>query len=364
MEPVIAQFQDHIREAVNHRQTLKITGGDTKYWYGDHSQGKVLSTLGYHGILDYQPEELVITVRSGTLLAEVEEILKSKQQYFPFEPPHFGEKATIGGMIASGLAGPGRAHYGSLRDFVLGVSVMDGTGQILSFGGKVMKNVAGFDVSRLIPSSLGTLSLLLDVSIKVLPIPAKTQTLQFNMPQSQAITQMNTWASQPLPLSASAWSAGTLTIRLAGAVAAVNAAIIKMSQTSPSVLMDDPAAHSFWMSIREQTHSFFQLNANESLWRFAINPLAEPLPFQHETMIEWLGGQRWVKGKLDATQAQELAKLFGGHATLFRGVKPLGKSVFTPLASNPLSAPLQIVEQRIKKTFDPHGIFQTGRMPF
>jgi glycolate oxidase FAD binding subunit len=363
MEQAIAQFQEQIQSAITNRQTLKITGGDTKSWYGDPSKGEVLNTNHFKGILDYQPEELVITVRSGTPLAEVEQVLASKNQYFPFEPPHFGPNATIGGMIAAGLAGPGRGQYGSLRDFVLGVNIMDGLGQTLSFGGKVMKNVAGYDVSRLMPGSLGTLALLLDVSIKVLPRPTKTMTLKFQIHQGQAITQMNSWASQPLPLSASAWVNNELWIRLAGANAAVDSAIIKMNQVLPVQRIDPLEAEVFWTSLREQKHDFFQ-SSDLPLWRFSVNPLAMPLPFEEPMMIEWLGGQRWLKANMSSEKARAIAHEFGGHATLFRGTAEKNYTVFTPLAHNPLTAPLEIIQQRVRKTFDPHGIFNTGRMPF
>jgi glycolate oxidase FAD binding subunit len=362
MQSAIHQFQEQIKEAISNRQVLKISGGDTKSWYGDTAQGKSLSTLNHLGILDYQPEELVITVRSGTSLAEVEATLAEKNQYFPFEPPHFGGQATIGGMVAAGLAGPGRGQYGNLRDFVLGVNVMDGTGQTLSFGGKVMKNVAGYDVSRLMPGSLGTLALLLEVSIKVLPRPAKTMTLKFQIHQGQAITQMNSWASQPLPLSASTWVNNELWIRLAGASAAVDAALIKMNQILPAEEIDPKIAEAFWLSIREQQHAFFT-SSDLPLWRFSVAPLSLPLPFEHPMMLEWLGGQRWVKSNISPVEARALAHENGGHATLFRGPKDPNYTVFTPLTNNPLTAPLEIVQQRVRKAFDPHGIFQTGRMP-
>lgn len=365
MQAVIHQFKEQIQSAISAQKKLNIRGGGSKHWYGDCATGDSLNTKTYSGILDYQPEELVITVRAGTALKDVESALAEKNQYFPFDPPHFGDGATIGGMIATGLAGPGRGQYGGLRDYVLGVKIMDGQAEVLSFGGNVMKNVAGYDVSRLMPGSLGTLALLLDVSIKVLPCPAKAATLKFEIPADQAIIQMNTWASQPLPLSASAWIGdsknGSLWIRLAGAVAAVDAAISKMQAQLSAQLIQALEANLFWESIREQTHPFF-MDSTVPLWRFAVNPLSKPFATEHATIIEWLGGQRWIKADISATKVQELASDHQGHATLFRHNNTTN-SVFTPITANPLTAPLAIVQQRVRQTFDPHGIFQTGRMP-
>ncbi len=367
MQVVLNHFKEQIQSAISTQKIINICGGNTKNWYGNPPSGEILNTHQYAGILDYQPEELVITACAGTPLKEVELALASKNQYFPFEPPHYGENATIGGMIAAGLAGPGRGQFGGLRDYVLGTKIMDGNAQILSFGGKVMKNVAGYDVSRLMPGSLGTLGLILEISIKVLPLPARTETLKFQIPASQAIVQMNSWASQPLPLSASNWigdsQGGELWIRLAGANAAVVAAIQKMQQLLPAQIMETQQANFFWESIREQTHSFFE-NENENLWRFAVNPLSEPFATEHATMIEWFGGQRWIKGNLNYEEAQSLAVKNQGHATLFRNNKNNSGDVFTPITANPLTAPLAIVQKRVQKAFDPHGIFQTGRMSY
>jgi glycolate oxidase FAD binding subunit len=364
---MIDSFSKQIQEAAQDKKKLNISGGQTKAWYGDKPNGESLSTTAYQGIIDYQPEELVITVRAGTLLCEVEEALAQKNQMFAFDPPHFGKSATIGGMIASGLAGPGRAQAGNLRDFVLGADIMDGNGRVLSFGGKVMKNVAGYDVSRLLPGSMGTLALLLNVSIKVLPKPAATRSLRFLLSEASAIAQMNLWASQPLPISASSWMGevgdGTLTIRLAGATAAVEAATKKMSSEISGQILDDKEAAEFWNSLKEQSHSFFNLEPHQNLWRFAVNPMSTPMSLAGECCIEWLGGQRWYKGHLSSEQAKQIAAKHGGHATLFRGEKPSSESVFTKLSDNPLTAPLEVVQNRLRYAFDPQGVFQTGRMP-
>jgi glycolate oxidase FAD binding subunit len=367
-DPILEEFKGRILSAIASGQKLRIVGGNTKSWYGDTSIGEELSTTNYSGIVDYQPSELVLTAKAGTPMKEIEQALAKASQWFPFEPPCFGDHSTIGGVVCAGLSGPGRGQYGALRDFVLGVKIMDGRGDILTFGGQVMKNVAGYDVSRLMPGSLGTLGLLLEVSIKVLPIPAKTKTLAIPIEQAQAIEQMNRWASQPLPLSASCWletSSGSdeLMLRIAGANAAVEAANKKLLEPYGGKVVDDQEASAFWHSIKEQTHPFFQLSGQESLWRFAVNPLSNPLPIESTTCIEWLGGQRWVKGNFDQEAMKKIAQLHGGHVTLFRGDKAQVSSVFTSLKDAAITAPLATVQERIRKTFDPHGIFQTNRMP-
>jgi glycolate oxidase FAD binding subunit len=366
IDPVLSQFKSQIEAAASSGKKLQIIGGNTKSWYGDHAQGDILNTSTYSGIIDYQPAELVLTAKAGTPMIEIEQALASAAQMFPFDPPLFGANATIGGVVCAGLSGPGRGQAGALRDFILGVKVMDGRGDIVTFGGQVMKNVAGYDVSRLLPGSMGTLGLLLEVSIKVLPLPAKTRTLCFELNQKQAIEQMNRWGGLPLPLSASCWigeNAGKLMLRLGGANAAVESATEKLLAQYPGQVIEDEQAAQFWLSIKEQTHPYFQGDAQDTLWRFAVNPLSAPLPLNGETCIEWLGGQRWFKGKLDQAQANTIAKNNGGHASLFRGDKSQVSSVFTSLRDRPLTAPLAVVQERIRNAFDPNGVFKTNRMP-
>jgi FAD/FMN-containing dehydrogenase len=213
----IEQFQERVRAAAADKQPLRIRGGGTKDWYGQRLEGAILDTRGYTGIVDYEPTELVITARCGTPLAEIEAVLAERKQMLAFEPPHFGSVtspcATLGGAIAAGLAGPRRASSGGVRDFVLGAKLLDGKGDVLSFGGQVMKNVAGYDVSRMLAGSLGTLGLLLEVSVKVLPRPFAETTLRLEMPEIDAIRRLNEWGGQPLPLSASCWHNGILSCR-------------------------------------------------------------------------------------------------------------------------------------------------------
>ena len=356
-------LKDQILQAATEKNVLRITGSGSKDWYGNNLKGSPLVTKNYQGIISYQPDELVITVRSGTSVKEVEETLAKNNQQFAFEPPYFKD-ATIGGMVCSGLAGPGRAAVGGLRDFVLGANIMDGQGQVMNFGGTVMKNVAGYDVSRLLPGSLGTFALLLDVSIKVLPKPAASATLQVNIPQANAIALINQLASQPWPINASCWIGeiiGTLYIRLNGAKAAVQTAITAFNKQYGMQLISNDEADHFWVSIRDQQHPWFEKNLEKPLWRLALNPTTSPLQLAGETLIEWHGGQRWYRGDISSQEIKSIARLNGGHASVF---KASNKTVdmLSSLKENPLTAALAPIEERLRKSFDPQGVFATGRL--
>ncbi len=349
MEQVLQAFRDRIASATSSGAPLCIRGNGTKDWYGQPPQGELLDTTAYSGIVAYDPTELVITARAGTTLREIGKALSEKNQMLAFEPPRFDGLATLGGIVASGLSGPRRQAVGSVRDFVLGAVLMDGKGEVLHFGGQVMKNVAGYDVSRLLAGSLGTLGLMLEVSVKVLPRPVAQTTLQFEMSQTDALKQMNIWGGQPLPISGSCWHQGVLTIRLSGARAAVDAAIQKMGGTT---LAD---AESFWDSLREQSHPFFA-DLSEGLWRVSVPTVAEPLPLPGEPLIEWGGAQRWLKTTAHAVVVRAAAEKAGGHATLFKGGDK-SAGVF-----HPLQPAVARIHRNLKNTFDPAGIFNRGRM--
>ncbi|MFM9972708.1 MAG: glycolate oxidase subunit GlcE, partial [Burkholderiales bacterium] len=271
-------------------------------------------------------------------------------QMFAFEPLHFSPYATLGGMVAAGLSGPRRASAGALRDFVLGVKMMDGRGEVLSFGGQVMKNVAGYDVSRLMAGAMGTLGLLLEVSLKTLPLPQVETTLVLEMPEAQAITSMNQWAGHSLPISATTWSDGDLAVRLSGAEAAVIAASEKLGGSS----VEPVQAERFWRGIREHSDAYF--NNPKPLWRLSVPSNAPPLSLPGEQLIEWHGALRWLASSAETRLIREAASKVGGHATLFRGGDK-EQGVFQPL-----SAPLLAIHRRLKQTFDPQGIFNRGRM--
>jgi len=372
----IDAFQEQILSAAKNKVSLSISGGGTKDWYGNHNTLTKLDARTYSGILEYQPEELVITACAGTPLKEIEAALKEKNQILPFEPPHFGENATFGGAIASGLAGPGRISAGNLRDFVLGARIMDGKGQDLSFGGKVMKNVAGYDVSRLLPGSLGTLSLLLEASVKVLPKPAATTTLRCQLSQSKALQVLNEWAGQPLPLSASCWigngnADGQLTIRLAGAAAAVKAAIPLMSSLVMATEIDAQSAEAFWNDVREQKLSALNnLKADQTLYRLSLPAACGMLSIpniEDELVLEWHGQQRWIKGSGDEktfTAIKQIASAHGGHATRFKQGVNVDPSFqrFTLLSEQAHSKALELVQARLRSAFDPAGVFATNRL--
>ncbi len=371
-------FREQILNAAKNKTPLSIEGGGTKSWYGNTNNYAKLDTRSYSGILEYQPEELVITACAGTPLKEIEAALKEKNQVLAFEPPHFGENATFGGAIAAGLAGPGRITVGNFRDFVLGARILDGKGQDLSFGGKVMKNVAGYDVSRLLPGSLGTLSLLLEASVKVLPKPAATATLRCQLSQDKALKALNEWAGQPLPLSASCWIGsakggdGELTFRLAGAAAAVKAAIPLMGSLVNATELNEGVAEDFWNNLREQKISAFgNLGADQTLYRVALPAACGPIAISganDEIIFEWHGQQRWIKAPGDeATFAaiKAIANSHGGHATRFRQGANVDPSYqrFTLLTEQAHSKALEAVQERLRSAFDPAGVFATKRLP-
>ncbi|MCM0043225.1 MAG: glycolate oxidase subunit GlcE [Burkholderiaceae bacterium] len=349
MNQVLQEFRDRIASASAASSALRIRGNGTKDWYGQELNGDMLDTTAYSGIVSYDPTELVITARAGTTLREIGAALSEKKQMLAFEPPRFDGMATVGGIVASGLSGPRRQAVGSVRDFVLGSVLMDGKGEILHFGGQVMKNVAGYDVSRLLTGSLGTLGLILEVSLKVLPRPFAQHSLQFTMNEQDALHQLNVWGGQPLPISASCWIGGSLLVRLSGAQAAVDAAIEKMGGA------EMPDADRFWDSLREQQHAFFS-DAPQGLWRVSVPTVAAPLQLPGEQLIEWGGAQRWLKTGADAALIRTAATAAGGHATLFRGGdKSVG--VFQPLAPA-----VARIHRNLKTAFDPAGIFNPRRM--
>lgn len=351
MEQTLDQFRSAIRTATAGRTALRIRGGGSKGWYGQEPQGKLLDTRAYAGIVAYDPTELVITARCGTPLADIEAALAERNQMLAFEPPRFSPDSTIGGVVAAGLSGPRRQAAGSLRDFVLGAVVMDGKGEVLHFGGQVMKNVAGYDISRLLAGSLGMLGLILEVSLKVLPRPFHETTLRFDMQQMQAIEHLNRWGGQPLPISASAWHGGVLIVRLSGAEAAVRAAMLKMGGE------EEPQAEAFWDDLRDQDNAFFNsTTGSHSLWRLSVPSVTAPLALEGDPLIEWGGAQRWLHTDASAAKVRAVAEQAGGHATLFRGGDK-SVDVFHPLAPA-----IAKIHRNLKNAFDPSGIFNPGRM--
>jgi glycolate oxidase FAD binding subunit len=367
-----------VRAAAADGRTLRLRGGGTKDFWGAPLQGEVLDTRAYAGIISYEPSELVVTVRGGTPLAELEAALVEKGQCLAFEPPHFGPGATVGGMVAAGLSGPARASVGAVRDFVLGARCINGKGEDLTFGGQVMKNVAGYDVSRLLAGSWGTLGIVTEVSLKVLPVaPAEATLMCAGIGQKDALDLLHRWGGQPLPLNASAWVRDTtaqpvadyLFVRLRGAVAAVQSAVGKMSADVAALgaqvhLMDNAEAVQDWRASGEQTLQFFEPPSGElCLWRLSVPQTAPVLDLPYPQYIEWQGAQRWLWAPATAAaQLREAAQGVGGHATLFRASLLGGATDKAVGVSTPLDAVQQRIQRGLQKQFDPQGVFATGRM--
>ena len=356
-DPALQRLIDQVNSARSAGAQLQITGGGTKSFYGEAPIGERLDTRVLEGISSHEPTELVVTARCGTSLAELETTLAAEGQCLPFEPPHFAPGSTVGGMVAAGLAGPSRAAVGSVRDYILGATLLTGRGEVLSFGGQVMKNVAGYDVSRLLAGSLGTLGVVLEVSLKVLPIAPASATMRFHLDEATAITRLNEWAGRPLPINASAWWDGTLLVRLRGAMAAVSAAIDSLG----GELIEADFGTEFWRGLRNHGDEFFQkarvaVDAGATLWRLSVPSTAPPLNLHGETLIEWGGAQRWLVSAMPAGTVRDAAQRVGGHATIFLG-KDKSAGVFAPLQS-----PLDRIHRELKKAFDPSGVFNPGRL--
>ena len=378
MEAQLNSLIDAVRQAAADGRTLRLRGGGSKDFWGQSLTGEVLSTRDYRGIVSYEPSELVVTVRCGTPLAELEAVLAEKGQSLAFEPPHFGDDATVGGMVAAGLSGPARATVGAVRDYVLGARFINGLGEHLTFGGQVMKNVAGYDVSRLMAGSWGTLGLITEVSLKVLPVaPAEATLMIAGLAQGPALDLLHRWGGQPLPLNASAWVRDTtaqpvadyLFVRLRGAVAAVQSAVVKMSADAVALgaqvqAMDNAEAAQDWRASNEQTLPFFDApSADACLWRLSVPQTAPVLDFPYAQYMEWQGAQRWLWAPASAAATvRELAKKVGGHATLFRASAKHAEADKAVGVNTPLDAEQQRIQQQLQKQFDPKGVFATGRL--
>jgi glycolate oxidase FAD binding subunit len=356
-DAALERLVDQVKRARAAATPLDIRGGGTKAWYGQAPRGLPLSTTELTGISSYEPTELVVTARAGTRLSALEAALAETGQCLPFEPPRYGPGSTVGGMVAAGLAGPGRAAVGGVRDYVLGATLLNGRGEVLSFGGQVIKNVAGYDVARMLAGSLGVLGVICEVSLKVLPRPPASRTLRFELDEAGAIKRVNDWGGLPLPLSASAWWEGTLVVRLDGAAAAVTAAQAKLGGEA----IEPQLAAGFWAGLRDQTDEFFAgavkaVEGGASLWRLAVPATTPPMKLSGEQLVEWGGAQRWLCTSAPAAMLRDVAAAVGGHATLFRGAEH-STGVFAPL-----KAPLDRIHQRLKLAFDPDRIFNPGRM--
>lgn len=352
MQALLDHFSETILKAAKNKQFLCIQGGGSKDFYGNPQALRYpkLDVTPYQGIIAYEPSELVITARAGTRLKELEKTLHEQGQMLAFEPPLFNESSTLGGCIATGLSGPRRPYTGAVRDYVLGIRLLDGQGNVMSFGGQVMKNVAGYDISRLMVGAMGTLGLLLEISLKVLPRPATEQTQSLEVSESQALEIMRHCACKPLPVSATCYVDNRLYIRLSGPESAVQAARTRLGGDKTS---ED---RHFWDSIRNHTHPFFR--QKKVLWRMSVKPTFPLPPLPGKQLIEWGGALRWLALEKDYDPTLIRAQAFkaGGHATLF-----YGNSTNIP-AFHPLPPALLGIHQRLKQQFDPAGIFNPRRM--
>ncbi|MDH3466340.1 MAG: glycolate oxidase subunit GlcE [Gammaproteobacteria bacterium] len=344
----LTEIQEAVAQAAATNTPLCIRGGGSKDFYGREPRGQVLATTSHTGIVAYEPSELVITARAGTPLRQISAQLDAAGQMLGFEPPQFDDNATIGGIVASGLSGSRRPYSGSVRDFVLGVQCINGRAEFLSFGGQVMKNVAGYDVSRLMTGALGTLGLITEVSMKVLPAPAQEMTLRCSVSADRAIKLFTEWARQPLPVSGASHVDGVLRVRLSGTEVGVAAARAALAAE------EDPGGDDFWRRLGAQSIAFF--NDSRPIWRLSVPSAAPALDVDGDLLIDWGGALRWLKTDADVEQIRDAATRCGGHATLFRGGDRRG-AVFQPL-----SPVLLNWHQNLKQAFDPGGIFNPGRM--
>lgn len=344
------QLQNEVLQAIKSSESLNIRAGGSKDFYGRSllNPGNQLNIANHQGIISYEPTELVIKARAGTPLKEIEQVLKENQQMLAFEPPCFAENATLGGTIACNFSGPRRVCSGAARDYVLGTKIINGNAEILSFGGVVMKNVAGYDVSRLMVGAMGTLGLILEISVKVVPLPEAEITLIQNLSIEAALTKLHQWSVLPLPISASCFYQGNLYIRLSGIEKAIAATRLKLGGEKLN------EADAFWLSIKEQTHAFFK--NEQPLWRFSLASNIPALTLEGDTLYEWGGALRWLKSSLPQKEIRASSVAFNGHASLFRTSNERDEA-FQSLPKHLLK-----LHRNLKQAFDPHNIFNIGRL--
>jgi glycolate dehydrogenase FAD-binding subunit len=356
----VAAIVEQVRAAHAASAPLRIRGGGSKDFYGEDPVGALLDTTALAGSADHEPTELVVTAPAGMRLVELEAQLAAHGQCLAFEPPRFTAATTVGGMVAAGLAGPSRPAAGAVRDHVLGVSIVSGTGELLHFGGRVIKNVAGYDVSRIVVGSLGILGVVVEVSLKVMPRAGAETTLRFDCKPGDALAMLHAWAQRPLPIDASAWWNGNLIVRLRGSEAAVGEGAAALGGERVAAA----AAAPFWQGLRDQTDPFFAAaqeaieHQDATLWRLSLPPTAPLLGLAGDELIEWHGAERWLATALPAADVRAAAATVGGHATAFRArARPAGLGAFAPLAP-----PLLAIHERLKRAFDPKGILNPGRL--
>jgi len=352
MNDQTSSLQHQIISAYKHKTACKIEGGNSKSFIGNESNGEIISTQQHNGIISYDASELVVTVRSGTTLKKIEQTLAEKNQMLAFEPPAFSENSTIGGTIACNLSGPSRPYTGAARDFILGSKIINGKGEILQFGGQVMKNVAGYDASRLMAGAYGTLGLILDISLKVLPKPDSEITIKIEQPVNTAINTINSLSAKNLPISASYYLDQHLYIRVNSSEKNTQAASQIICKETAGIEISD--SEIFWQQIRHQKHDFF--NTDLPIARLSVPATNNNIEIEGEQLIEWGGALRWLKTNTNIEEIRQMIKPLKGHATAYKNFNQ-ETEYFQPLDSN-----LKIIHQRLKKAFDPAIILNPGRL--
>lgn len=347
IDPQFQEISDRVQQAASDKTSFHIQGGASKQFYTGRPEGvEILDCSTYSGIVSYEPSELVITVRAGTTLRAVESMLTSRGQQFPFEPPSYAKTATVGGMVASGFSGPRRAFSGAVRDAVLGVKLLNGKGEILEFGGQVIKNVAGYDVSRLVTGSFGTLGVILEVSLKVVPRPICELSYELPCSPQSRLSELLRLKNTASNLSGLAATRDTISYRLAGSEESVRKTA---AQLGGDELLGDGE---FWRTLKDQTSDFF--NDETPLWRVSVAPACPEIDLGGDYIADWGGALRWVKSHLDAEQIQARVSLAGGNAQLFRA--PEKNTMTLPQ----LPSGIVQLHQRIKASFDPSSVFNPG----
>jgi len=350
-QDISKQLQSQVDEAIRHKTALKIQGGNSKAFYGRPIEGELLDVSAHQGIINYEPTELVITARAGTPISEIESALNEHNQILAFEPPMFAQTATLGGTIACNFSGPRRAYRGAARDYLLGSKIINGKGETLSFGGEVMKNVAGYDASRLMAGAMGTLGVILEASLKVVPKAEAEITLVQACTIDDALKKTHLWAQKALPLSASFYDGEKLFIRLSSNEASIKSA---RQLTGGDELQDA----SFWHRLKEHQLAFFK--TDKPVWRLSLASASAPLHLNGETLYEWGGALRWLSSDEPVDKIRHAAETCGGHASLFYNAHAHSEPMIEPF--HELNRGLLSVQRNLKQAFDPHNILNPARM--
>jgi glycolate oxidase FAD binding subunit len=376
----VEAVQTLVASAIENRWRIEVVGGGTKRSIGAVAKPDVmLSLAAMDAVVDYAPEELVLTVQPGATLTDLERLTAQQGQMLAFEPPHLtgvlGRPGhpTIGGALATNLSGPRRVRAGAARDHFLGFEAVNGRGEIFKAGGKVVKNVTGYDLSKLMAGSWGTLAVMTEVTLKVLPAPRAEVTLMiFGLDDRRAGEAMSRAMNAPAEVSAAAHlppfasrcpplgaEMSVTALRLDGFEASVAARAEALSAALREFgrveRLDAHHSREFWVSVREV--ECFAADPRP-LWRLSVPPasgwrVAEALA--GDLLYDWAGGLVWLLPEPTAAPAlvRDAARALGGHATLFRGDGP---------AFERLQGPLDAVSRRVKAAFDPNGVLNPGRL--